>query len=213
MAFTMPTFVSRLFRPFTTSGARFGIVPESPDAIPEEYIPPPGAKVATIAAGCYWGVDHLYRRDFLGDPGLYNAIVGFTGGHTENPTYESVCTGKTGHAEAVALYYDPKRLNFEQLIEYFYRMHDPTTKNQQGGDYGSQYRSAIFFQDEEQEKIAREITRKANEQWFDGRIVTEIVPAARFWYAKKGHQLYLLNNPGGYQCPNHAVDKNLPPLK
>ncbi|EFX01035.1 peptide methionine sulfoxide reductase [Grosmannia clavigera kw1407] len=173
---------------------------------------PPGAQIATVAAGCFWGVEHAYRQHFKADGGLYDARVGFVGGDTTSPSYRSVCSGTTGHAEATRLVYDPARISYRQLVEFFYRMHDPTTPDQQGADRGSQYRSALFFHDAEQERIAREITAQANAQWWGGRIVSEILPAQQWWDAEEYHQLYLVKNPDGYQCSSHHV-RPFPELK
>ncbi|KAI1842187.1 hypothetical protein JX265_001452 [Neoarthrinium moseri] len=207
MAFHMPNFINRLFRPLTTS-TRLGISADTNGAgltsIPE------GAERATIAAGCFWGVEHIYRKQF-GGKGLYDARVGYIGGDVNNPTYRAVCSGNTGHAEATQIVYDPTKITYRQLIEFFYRMHDPTTANRQGPDVGSQYRSGIFTHNEEQEKIAREITAQVNQQWWKGSVVTEILPAGQWWDAETYHQLYLDKNPGGYECPSHFL-RTFPPL-
>ncbi|KAI1082119.1 peptide methionine sulfoxide reductase MsrA [Whalleya microplaca] len=217
-AFTLPAFMARLFRPLSSS-ARMGISADTgvgrPAGVPE------GAETATIAAGCFWGVEHLYRKHF-DNKGLYDARVGYIGGDTSHPTYRAVCTGKTGHSEALQIHYDPAQLTYRQLLEFFYRMHDPTTPNRQGPDLGSQYRSAIFYHSPEQEATAREVTRQAGEQWYGaggvgkgegkGGIVTEIVPAGQWWDAEDYHQLYLHKNPGGYECPSHFL-RTFPPLQ
>ncbi|KAL2168342.1 hypothetical protein VTG60DRAFT_7386 [Thermothelomyces hinnuleus] len=197
----LPQFLTRFFRPFTSSSK----MSATPVTIPE------GAERATVAAGCFWGVEHLYRKHFA-DKGLYDARVGYIGGDTANPSYRLVCSGNTGHAEATLLVYDPTRLSYRTLIEFFYRMHDPTTLNQQGPDRGTQYRSGIFYHTPEQEAIAREVTQKANEQWWGGKIVTEILPAKEWWDAEDYHQLYLTKNPHGYECPSHFL-RNFPDLK
>ena len=115
-------------------------------------------------------------------------------------------------AEAAQILFDPAKVSYKEIIEYFYRMHDPTTSNRQGPDVGSQYRSGIFYHSDEQKAIAEEVTKKANEQWWKGGIVTEILPAGEWWDAEKYHQLYLDNNPGGYECPSHFLRK-FEPLK
>lgn len=115
-------------------------------------------------------------------------------------------------AEATQIVYDPKKITYPQLIEFFYRMHDPTTKNQQGNDRGTQYRSGIFYHDAEQKRVAEEITAKANEQWYRGKITTELLEAGTWWDAEDYHQLYLHKNPDGYQCAAHYV-RDFPPLK
>jgi len=201
----MPTFINRIVRPFTTT-TRLSLNPESSIASPE------GSQKATIAAGCFWGVEHSYRKQFKGK-GLYDARVGYIGGDTKSPSYRAVCSGRTGHAEALQVTFDPNQVTYRQLLEFFYKMHDPTTANSQGPDTGSQYRSAIFYHDSEQESIAREVTRKANEKWWKGKIVTEILPAGEWWDAEDYHQKYLEpeNSPNGYQCPSHFV-RSFPPL-
>lgn len=153
----------------------------------------------------------MYRKEFSGK-GLYDARVGYIGGDTENPNYRAVCSGSTGHAEALQIHYDPAQITYRQLITYFYRMHDPTTSNQQGPDRGTQYRSGIFYHNEEQEKEAREITKQVNEKWWKGGVVTEILKAGEWWDAEAYHQKYLDNNPGGYECPSHFARK-FPPLE
>lgn len=181
---------------------------------------PEGAQKATVAAGCFWGVEHMYRHNFA-NKGLIDARVGYIGGDTKNPGYRAVCSGATGRsyppsfnkrrlqltlsldAEALQVVFDPKQVTYRQLLEFFYKMHDPTTKNQQGPDRGSQYRSGIFYHDEEQEKIARDVTDKVGKQWWKGgKVVTEILPAGEWWDAETYHQLYLDKNPGGYECPS-----------
>jgi peptide-methionine (S)-S-oxide reductase len=183
---------------------------------------PPGAQCATVAAGCFWGVEHAYRKAFGlqdastggGGGGLMDARVGYIGGEKEMPTYREVCDGTTGHAEALQIIFDPQQVTYRQLIEFFYRMHDPTTLNAQGPDRGPQYRSAIFYHDEDQERIAREVTAAANKRWWEGRIVTEILSAADrpWWNAEEYHQLYLDKNPAGYACPSHRIRNEFPPL-
>ncbi|KAI1325722.1 peptide methionine sulfoxide reductase MsrA [Xylariaceae sp. FL0255] len=202
MAFTMPSFMQRLFRPMTTA---MGITsPGGGSSMAARPAVPEGAEVATVGAGCFWGVEHLYRKHF-GDKGLYDARVGYIGGDTKNPSYRQVCGGKTGHNEALQIHYDPAKITYRQLLEFFYRMHDPTTANRQGPDVGPNYRSGIYFHNPEQEKIAREVTKLANDQWYKGKIVTEIVPAGPWWDAEDYHQLYLERNPWGYECPSHFL--------
>lgn len=193
-------------RPFSSSTLHF-----APDAPAQAMNLPEGAQKATLAAGCFWGIEHMYRKDFEGK-GLIDARVGYIGGNTENPGYRAVCSGSTGHAEACQIVFDPAKVSYRTLIEYFYKMHDPTTPNRQGPDRGSQYRSGIFFHDEEQKAIAEDVTKKANAQWWHNGIITEILPAGKWWDAEQYHQLYLHNNPGGYECPSHYLRK-LPPLQ
>jgi peptide-methionine (S)-S-oxide reductase len=143
---------------------------------------------ATFAAGCFWGVEDAFRRV----PGVVSATVGYTGGMLDHPTYEEVCTDRTGHAEAVEVEYDPERVSYDKLLTAFWEMHDPTTLNRQGPDMGSQYRSAIFYHDAAQ-KAAAEASKaevQASGRW-RRPVVTEIVPAAPFFRAEEYHQQYL----------------------
>jgi peptide-methionine (S)-S-oxide reductase len=141
---------------------------------------------ATFAAGCFWGVEATFRQT----PGVTGTRVGYTGGDTRNPTYEQVCTGRTGHAEAVEVSYDPERITYDQLLEVFWQAHDPTQKNRQGPDVGTQYRSAIFVHDDTQRQAA-EASRAAWQSRVRAPIATEIQPAASFWPAEDYHQQYL----------------------
>lgn len=142
---------------------------------------------ATFAMGCFWGPDPLFRKV----SGVSDVAVGYTGGTKEHPTYEEVCGGETGHAEAVEVVYDPAKVSYEQLLDVFWENHDPTTENRQGPDVGAQYRSAIFFHTPEQEAAAR-VSKATLEQ--SGKhtrpIVTEIAPAGTFWRAEEYHQQY-----------------------
>jgi len=144
---------------------------------------------ATFAAGCFWGVETEFRRL----EGVTNATVGYTGGTTADPTYEQVCTGLTGHAEAVQVEFDPQRVSYEELLDLFWEIHDPTTPDRQGPDVGTQYRSAIFAHDAEQEQAARASMQRlqADDRLRGRRIVTQIVPAAAFHPAEEYHQRYL----------------------
>ncbi|GAC1445410.1 MAG: peptide-methionine (S)-S-oxide reductase MsrA [Chloroflexota bacterium] len=145
-------------------------------------------QTATFGAGCFWGVEETFR----GIQGVQTTAVGYLGGTLENPTYADVCTGRTGHAEVVQLTYDPKQVSYEELLNVFWESHNPRTRNRQGFDIGTQYRSAIFFHTAEQEKIARE-SKDARQPTsrFRGKIVTEITPASTFYRAEEYHQLYL----------------------
>lgn len=150
-----------------------------------------------VAAGCFWGVEDLIRKV----PGVIDTEVGYTGGHVPDPTYTVVKTGQTGHAEAVRIDYDPKRISVKKLLELFFQLHDPTTLNRQGNDIGSQYRSAIFYATEEEKKIAEEVIRAENASGRWPRpVVTTLEPLSRFYSAEAYHQDYLLKNPGGYTC-------------
>lgn len=143
---------------------------------------------ATFGAGCFWGVEAA----FCNLDGVISTAVGYMGGTTENPTYEDVCTGKTGHAEVVQLEYDPSKVCYEELLRVFWEVHDPTTANRQGPDVGSQYRSVIFRHTPEQEAAARKSKEELDKSGRYSRpIVTEIVPAGDFWRAEEYHQKYL----------------------
>ncbi|HEV7180035.1 MAG TPA: peptide-methionine (S)-S-oxide reductase MsrA [Candidatus Baltobacteraceae bacterium] len=148
---------------------------------------------ATFAAGCFWGVEAAFRQL----PGVLDAVSGYTGGHTDNPTYREVCSGRTGHAEAVDVTYDPATITYENLVEAFWKVHDPTQRNRQGPDVGSQYRSAIFTHTPEQERIADE-SRDRAQRSFQKPIATEIVAARAFWPAEDYHQRYAERN--GIAC-------------
>ncbi len=147
---------------------------------------PEGLAVATFAAGCFWGVEDFFRSV----PGVVDAVSGYTGGSVAAPTYEQVCSGSTGHAEAVLVTYDPAKVTYEELLSEFWRHHDPTTPNRQGPDVGTQYRSAVFFHDEEQHRQAEE-SLAAYQARFRRPIVTEVVPATTFWPAEDYHQRYV----------------------
>jgi peptide-methionine (S)-S-oxide reductase len=142
---------------------------------------------ATFAAGCFWGVESAFRQV----PGVLATAVGYTGGHTNNPTYKEVCSDRTGHAEAVQVEFDPAKVTYEQLLEVFWDIHDPTQLNRQGPDHGSQYRTAIFAHDAGQQQAAAAAKeRLAKSGKFRRPIVTEIVPAAEFHMAEDYHQQY-----------------------
>lgn len=144
-------------------------------------------KLATFAAGCFWGVEESFRIV----PGVVATRVGYTGGTMQNPTYNDVCSDRTGHAEAVEVQFDPAQISFYQLLEVFWKIHDPTTINRQGPDTGSQYRSAIFFHDQEQEKVVRDsIAALEKSGKFKRAIVTQVVPAQDFYPAEEYHQKY-----------------------
>lgn len=141
---------------------------------------------ATFGAGCFWGVEAAFREL----RGVVASAVGYLGGVTENPTYQDVCSGETNHAEVVEVLYDPTVVSYEQLLDLFWRSHNPTTRNRQGPDFGTQYRSAIFFHTPEQEAAAKASLVTAQASW-KMPIVTEITPASTFWKAEDYHQQYL----------------------
>ncbi|HKN59906.1 MAG TPA: peptide-methionine (S)-S-oxide reductase MsrA [Candidatus Acidoferrales bacterium] len=143
---------------------------------------------AIFAAGCFWGVEEAFRQL----KGVTSTTVGYTGGTMKDPSYKDVCTGATGHAEAVEVEFDPKQVSYDQLLSVFWQSHDPTTLNRQGPDYGTQYRSAIFYEDAEQEATARRSKAELEKSGlFKRPIVTEIKPASEFYRAEDYHQQYL----------------------
>ncbi len=154
-------------------------------------------EIATLAGGCFWGVEDLIRKL----PGVLETNVGYTGGHLKNPKYTDVKGGSTGHAEALQIIFDPKKTTYSAILEEFFKIHDPTTVNQQGNDVGSQYRSAIFYSSEEQKSaaVAMKIRVDSSGAW-KKPVVTEVVPFDIFYPAEDYHQDYLLKNPGGYTC-------------
>ena len=153
--------------------------------------------VATLGAGCFWCVEALYREL----DGVRSVVSGYAGGLVERPTYEQVCTGTTGHAEAVRITFDPAKIDFAALLEVFFKTHDPTTLNRQGHDVGTQYRSAIFYHDDDQRETAERIRREldASGAWNDP-IVTEIEPYTSFFVAEENHQDYFARNPEQAYC-------------
>jgi peptide methionine sulfoxide reductase msrA/msrB len=187
---------------------RFEGAPTHPDPALDNAcaVPAPGqasgceatVETAIVAGGCFWGMQDLIRKI----PGVLETEVGYTGGTTERPRYDDVKTGRTGHAEAVRVVFDPKILSFEQLLrDWFFRMHDPTTKNRQGNDVGSQYRSAIFVTSDAQRRAAESaIAQVAASGKWKGPIATEIVDAGPFTRAEEYHQDYLVQHPDGYTC-------------
>jgi peptide-methionine (S)-S-oxide reductase len=163
---------------------------------------PAGLERALFALGCFWGAE----KTFWELPGVYSTAVGYAGGHEPNPSYQQVCTGRTGHAETVLVMFDPKLIDYEDLLKVFWESHDPTQGMRQGNDVGTQYRSAIFTLNDEQRRSAEESKRtfqRALSSAHRGTITTEIREAPPFHYAEDYHQQYLAKNPDGY-CPNHS---------
>ncbi|MGZ3649991.1 MAG: peptide-methionine (S)-S-oxide reductase MsrA [Bdellovibrionota bacterium] len=162
----------------------------------------PKLETATFAAGCFWGTEEFFRKI----PGVMETRVGFTGGTTPHPKYEETNDGHTGHAESVEVKFDPARVSYEHLLDQFFKMHDPTTKNRQGNDEGTQYRSAIFAHGTEQMKAAKAFKERVEKSGaWKAPITTEITEASTFWPAEEYHQKYLVKNPGGYD--NHYLRK------
>jgi peptide-methionine (S)-S-oxide reductase len=187
------------------------IVSPPPHFVTGRPITPPwpdGVRTAVFGLGCFWGAE----KRFWSMPGVFSTAVGYAGGHTPNPTYEEVCTGRTGHAEVVLVAYDPSQVSYEELLKAFWEDHDPTQGMRQGNDTGTQYRSAIHVADDEQRRTAEASRDMYQEQLSAagfGEITTEIVDAGPFYYAEDYHQQYLAKNVNGY-CPNHATGVKLP---
>ncbi len=169
---------------------------------------PDGTRTAIFALGCFWGAE----KDFWQTPGVISTAVGYAGGQTPNANYGEVCSGRTGHAEAVLVAYDPSKVSYEELLKVFWEHHDPTQGMRQGNDVGTQYRSAIFATDDEQLRTAvasRNMYQARLSAAGFGEITTEIAAAPTFYYAEDYHQQYLAKNPHGY-CPNHSTGVKLP---
>ncbi len=165
-------------------------------------------KKAILAGGCFWGMEDLFRKQ----NGVVGTRVGYTGGSIKNPDYTIVRTGSSGHAESIEIEYDADVTDFRDLLEFFFKMHDPTTKDRQGNDKGSQYRSAIFYTDEEQKEVAEQLIDDIDAAGFlpGGKVVTQVVPAQDFYEAEEYHQDYLEKNPNGYTCHFVRDSWNLP---
>jgi peptide-methionine (S)-S-oxide reductase len=154
-------------------------------------------QMATFAAGCFWCVEAVFQQL----EGVEKVVSGYSGGTLDNPTYEEVCTGTTGHAEACQITYDPRKISYDELLEVFWKTHDPTTTNRQGSDVGTQYRSVVFYHNEEQKRLAEGYKAKLEaERIWTRPIVTEIVRFEKFWPAEGYHQNYFNNNPGKGYC-------------
>lgn len=170
--------------------------PEQIDA-PESRPAAGTTKVATFGAGCFWCVEAVFEEL----KGVSAVTSGFMGGHVENPSYKQVCAETTGHAEVAQIAYDPSVISYKELLEVFWKTHDPTTLDRQGADVGARYRSAIFAHDDEQRAIAEQYKQKLDEAGaYDAPIVTEVTDASTFWPAEDYHQEYLANNPGNPYC-------------
>jgi peptide-methionine (S)-S-oxide reductase len=171
---------------------------------------PAGTQVAEFALGCFWGAE----KTFWQTPGVVSTSVGYEGGFTPNPTYEEVCSGRTGHAESVRVVFDPAKISYPELLKIFWESHDPTQGMRQGNDLGSQYRSIIFYNSPEQKAAAEESVASYQKRLTDagyGEITTQIVPASDFYFAEDYHQQYLSDakNPYGY-CPDHGTGVSCP---
>jgi peptide-methionine (S)-S-oxide reductase len=154
-------------------------------------------EVATLAGGCFWCIEGVFREV----NGVEKVVSGYTGGTTVNPTYKQVCTGKTGHAESVQVSYNPSKLSYREILEIFFSVHDPTTLNRQGADVGTQYRSAIFYHNDQQKRVAEELIRELSKaNLWDKPIVTQIVPLDTFYPAEDYHQEYFSRHPEQAYC-------------
>ena len=162
------------------------------------YIDKPNSKkLATVAGGCFWCLEAIFNEV----DGIEKVVSGYTGGETINPSYSEVCSGATGHAEAVQLTFDPKRISFEEILQIFFSIHDPTTLNRQGSDVGTQYRSAIFYHNEEQKAVAEQVIQElSTAKVWSGPIVTEVAPFREFYVAEGYHQKYFEKNPEQAYC-------------
>ncbi len=159
-------------------------------------------EIAILAGGCFWGVEEIIRKE----PGVIETQVGYTGGKIESPNYQIVSAGISGHAEAVRILFDPKKTSYDKILQLFFKLHDPTTPNQQGNDKGTQYRSAIFYSNEKQHEVAKTVKAKVEKSGaWKKPVVTETVQAGKFYPAEEYHQKYLGKNPGGYTC-HHIRD-------
>jgi len=192
------------FRPLLTAVLLLALVACTADGNGEEAVtetgnpaPAPTTKLATFGGGCFWCTEAVFVRI----DGVFEVTSGYTGGEVEDPTYEQICGGETGHAEAIQMRYDPAKVAYTDLLEIFFSTHDPTTLNRQGPDVGTQYRSAVFYHDEEQRAVAERVRKALDESGiFPSPIVTESTPATRFWPAEKYHQDYYENNSSAGYC-------------
>ncbi len=152
---------------------------------------------AMLGAGCFWGVEHILKKI----EGIISTSVGYSGGEVADPTYPMVCSGSTGHAEVVLIEFNPEVISYEKVLDVFFRLHDPTTLNRQHNDIGTQYRSVIFYFDEDQKNSALDVIKKIEaSKVFINPVVTQVVPASHFYSAEDYHQDYLMKNPEGYMC-------------
>ncbi len=160
-------------------------------------------KIAYFASGCFWCVEAIFESV----DGVEEAISGYAGGFTKNPTYQSIGTGKTGHAEAVAVYYNPKKVSFETLVKVFFGSHDPTTKNGQHPDYGTQYRSIAFYSNTSEKVIIKKVIKELNDSYYKGKIITEVTGLVKFYQAEEYHQNYEKLNPNNPYIQNVSVPR------
>ncbi|KAK6454743.1 peptide methionine sulfoxide reductase MsrA [Scheffersomyces xylosifermentans] len=165
------------------------------------------SKSLTLAAGCFWGVERVFRKQF-GSRGLVDVKVGYANGipSVGNVNYEKVCSGATNFVESIQLSYEPSQVSTEELLDIFFRMHDPTTVNSQGPDVGTQYRSAILTETDEDLEAALKLKEEYQKTWYPNHKIATVIEPIKIWYdAEDYHQAYLQKNPGGYECPSHFI--------
>tara|TARA_R110002072_G_scaffold290257_1_gene457803 strand:+ start:8044 stop:8700 length:657 start_codon:yes stop_codon:yes gene_type:complete len=160
-------------------------------------------KIAYFASGCFWCVEAIFESV----DGVEDAVSGYAGGFTNNPTYQSIGTGRTGHAESVAVYYNPKKVSFKTLVKVFFGSHDPTTKNGQHPDYGTQYRSIAFYTSDSEKVIIEKYIKKLNDSYYNGKIVTEVTKLVHFYQAEEYHQNYEKLNPNNSYVKNVSIPR------
>ncbi|ANZ76088.1 BA75_03321T0 [Komagataella pastoris] len=166
----------------------------------------PQDKVVTVAGGCFWGLEYIYKMHF--EDRILDTQVGFANGNVANPTYNQVCQGMTYHAEVLQISYNPGVISYKELVDFFFLVHDPTQKDRQGNDIGAQYRSAIFYLDDTEKAVAEQSLAESQKKWFPHhRIVTQVEKLSSYWDADDYHQEYLDKNPNGYHCPTHIIRK------
>ncbi|WEM42044.1 peptide-methionine (S)-S-oxide reductase MsrA [Photobacterium sp. DA100] len=190
-------------------GRATSILPSLPHAVNGTQLNddiPPSMEVLTIGMGCFWGAERLFWQQ----AGVYSTAVGYSGGLTPNPTYEEVCTGRTGHSEVVRVIFNPQQISLEALLTLFWEKHDPTQGMRQGNDIGTQYRSAIYTHSDKQHQEALDSKKRYQQALADATITTEILPAGTFYFAEDYHQQYLAKNPGGY-CGLGGTGVCMPP--
>ncbi|CED83468.1 Peptide methionine sulfoxide reductase [Phaffia rhodozyma] len=211
MRFNPGNILKSTFFASSTFSSQASNMAKKPRTIPEPTVPTAiqsrEIQKTDSGGGCFWGVEHEFTS-YFGHLPSFKAVSGYTGGTSENPTYREVCSGRTGHAEAVKVTYDKSSVGYGELVEFFFRTHDPTTADRQGGDRGSQYRSAIFTNSDEQSKIALAVKDEVQKKYFDpkgSRVVTQMASLGKWYDAEDYHQLYLDVNPDGYQCATHHL--------
>ena len=202
---TMKTILSTLIIAILSSCNSMSEEDKKPAAMPEV---PEGAESVSLGAGCFWCVEPIFEQL----DGVISSTSGYMGGSVANPTYEAVCQGTTGHAEVVKVVYDPKKIDLQKILAWFWKAHDPTTLNRQGADVGTQYRSAIYYNTDEQKKVA-EASKKANQSDFKDPIVTEITKASTFYPAENYHQDYYFQNKTKNRYCQFVIEPKLKKLK